>query len=124
MCYNKQSINQSFLPSFIVVLLLFCLTACGGGAFEFSDFDNLGNKTPRNDNTKEPIAITKPPFISAISAGGSHSLAINSAGELYAWGYNYFRQLGDGTTTNKTSAVKICITTPEAWHELRFEGLE
>ena len=93
------------------MFLLFCLTACGGTAFEFSDLDKLGNNTPVNDDTKEPVAIHKPPLISVLSAGGSHSLAINSAGELYAWGYNYFRQLGDGTTTNKTSAVKIGTST-------------
>ena len=85
----------------MAVFLLFCLlTACGGGAFEFSGFDNLGNNMPGKDDTKEPVAIHKPLF-SSLSAGDRHSLAINEAGELYAWGLNYDRQLGDGTTSNK-----------------------
>ena len=36
-------------------------------------------------------------FITTISAGGSHSLAIKSDGSLWAWGLNSHGQLGDGT---------------------------
>ena len=36
-----------------------------------------------------------------------HTLAINEEGELYAWGWNRDAQLGDGTTVDKTSPVRI-----------------
>ena len=44
---------------------------------------------------------------STISAGGWHTLAIKSDGSLWAWGNNGNGQLGDGTTVEKTTPVKI-----------------
>ncbi|PXY81119.1 hypothetical protein DKK72_00740, partial [Bifidobacterium indicum] len=45
-----------------------------------------------------------------VSAGQSHSLAVGSDGNLYAWGNNQNGQLGDGTTTNQTASTMA--TTP------------
>lgn len=42
-----------------------------------------------------------------VSSGLNHSLAINSLGELYAWGTNTYGQLGDDTTANKSIPTKI-----------------
>jgi len=42
-----------------------------------------------------------------IAAGSYHSLALKSNGTLWAWGDNGYGQLGDGTTTNRTSPVQI-----------------
>ncbi|KJY50105.1 RCC1 repeat domain protein, 2 domains [Bifidobacterium mellis] len=42
-----------------------------------------------------------------VSAGGSHSLAVGSDGNAYAWGYNYFGQLGDGTTSDRHAPVRV-----------------
>ena len=40
-----------------------------------------------------------------VSAGQSHSLAVGSDGNLYAWGNNEDGQLGDGTTTSRTAPI-------------------
>lgn len=46
------------------------------------------------------------------SAGVSHGLAVNSAGELWAWGLNTSGQLGRGNTTSpQTTPVKIGSST-------------
>jgi hypothetical protein len=37
----------------------------------------------------------------------THAMAIDSVGDLYAWGYNSYGQLGDGTGQSKTDPVKI-----------------
>ncbi len=37
--------------------------------------------------------------IEAVSAGDGFSLALNDKGEVFAWGYNYYRNLGLGDTT-------------------------
>ena len=42
-----------------------------------------------------------------ISLGGSHSLAIDNEGQLWAWGNNSSGQLGDGTTSNKNNPTRI-----------------
>ena len=45
--------------------------------------------------------------VNVISAGSSHSMAITSSGDLWAWGCNRYGQLGDGTTENRYSPIKI-----------------
>jgi len=45
--------------------------------------------------------------IKTISAGTSYSLALGNDGSVYAWGSNYYGQLGNGTTTNSSVPVKV-----------------
>jgi uncharacterized repeat protein (TIGR02543 family) len=47
----------------------------------------------------------------SVSAGSSHTVAIKTNGELWAWGYNYYGQLGRGNTTNSSSPVRIGTAT-------------
>ncbi len=42
-----------------------------------------------------------------ISAGSAHNLAINTDGELYAWGYNAYGQLGLNHTENRSLPTRI-----------------
>ncbi len=42
-----------------------------------------------------------------VSAGDSHSVGIKTDNQLYTWGNNSNGQLGDGTTTNKSSPTQI-----------------
>jgi alpha-tubulin suppressor-like RCC1 family protein len=41
--------------------------------------------------------------VAAVAAGGWHTLALKTDGSLWAWGYNGGGQLGDGTTTDRSS---------------------
>ena len=43
----------------------------------------------------------------SLSAGGDFILALQTDGSLYAWGLNSSGQIGDGTTTSKTSPTLI-----------------
>jgi hypothetical protein len=47
-----------------------------------------------------------PRNVKAVSAGGSHTVAIRTDGTLWAWGRNNFGQLGDGTTF-RTTPIQI-----------------
>ncbi|MEI6656391.1 MAG: cadherin-like beta sandwich domain-containing protein [Verrucomicrobiota bacterium] len=43
----------------------------------------------------------------ALAAGASHSLVLCSDGTLVAWGFNYYGQLGDDTTTQRNVPVAV-----------------
>ncbi len=45
--------------------------------------------------------------ITAVSCGDSHSIAIKNDGTVWAWGYNYYGQLGDGTSVAKYYPVQV-----------------
>jgi hypothetical protein len=64
----------------------------------------LGNETI--DITSE-ANLFEGKTISQISAGSDHSLALDSEGQIYAWGSNYYGQLGNGDTTSSNTPVKV-----------------
>ena len=43
----------------------------------------------------------------AVAAGGDHSLASTLDGTVWAWGANWYGQLGDGTTTSSNTPVQV-----------------
>jgi len=54
-----------------------------------------------------PVRIKEGTMFSYISAGMSHGLAIDVDGGIWSWGRNWDGQLGDGTTVNRFSPVRI-----------------
>lgn len=72
----------------------------------FNGSGQLGNGT--TTNISSPVSITG--SINDwkwVSGGINHSLAIRSNGTAWAWGFNGFNQLGDGTSTNRSSPVLV-----------------
>lgn len=43
----------------------------------------------------------------AVSAGSYHNLALTDDGKVWAWGYNGYGELGDGTTTKRNVPVQV-----------------
>ncbi|WP_295451380.1 CARDB domain-containing protein [uncultured Thiodictyon sp.] len=73
-----------------------------------NDFGQLGNGTTSNDSYTYPSTPTEVlTGVAAVTAGHIHSLAIKIDGSLWTWGYNKFGQLGDGTTTDRSSPLQV-----------------
>jgi len=45
--------------------------------------------------------------IMVVALGGYHSIALEANGTVYTWGSNYNGQLGDNTTSNRSTPVKV-----------------
>ena len=77
-----------------------------------NNYGQLGNGTTANDSSL--ALVTKPAGVTswtAITAGAFFNLAIGSDGNAYAWGYNNFGQLGNGSTANASTPTLVSLPT-------------
>jgi len=74
----------------------------------------LGNGA-RSDDSLTPVLVQFPAALGSASivsmatgtAGNKYAYALDSAGHLWAWGYNGYGQLGLGSTTRQSTPVRI-----------------
>lgn len=66
----------------------------------------LGDGT--TDSRAFPVPVASAPGVRfvAVSAGGSHTVALSDAGQVYAWGANDKGQLGIGSTSDERQPVR------------------
>ena len=57
--------------------------------------------------------VERPKHVSP-GSGANHALALTSTGNLYLWGYNTNGQIGDGTTTTRSTAVQSSLANVTA----------
>ncbi len=74
----------------------------------------LGNNQTAAGNITTPVQVQDlldgSGFLTgvvAVSAGGSHSMALKSDGTVYTWGLNTNGQIGDNTVVQKATAVQV-----------------
>ena len=94
-----------------------------------NDFGQLGNNTT-SDRTIPAKVFASPqstssagPWLNAVQISGvySHSPAIDSDGNAYAWGYNYYGQLGDGSRNSKSAPVPVSFNLALVITGVRFD---
>ncbi|MDZ7815266.1 MAG: hypothetical protein U5N86_04440 [Planctomycetota bacterium] len=78
-------------------------------------YDQIGNG---GKGTEEllPVRVSKPEgmgHVLAISAGGSHNLALCEDGSLWAWGLNYSGQVGNGKGIDSKEPLPVRVSKPE-----------
>jgi alpha-tubulin suppressor-like RCC1 family protein len=77
----------------------------------YNEAGQLGIGTPSDTtdttNTRSAPQTVGSNTYTAVSAGGSHSAAIQANGNLWTWGGNASGQLGDGTTTSRTNPTQV-----------------
>jgi alpha-tubulin suppressor-like RCC1 family protein len=75
-------------------------------AFGDNASGQLGNPPPTDSGT--PLAVQGlTGTFTAVAAGANHGLALKSDGTVWAWGVNGNGQLGDNSTTQRSSAVAV-----------------
>lgn len=76
-----------------------------------NSYGQLGIATTLNSTSPVQVGSSSNWNSNLFSAGFYHSMAVNSLGEVYSWGYNNWGQLGDSTTVNKTVTNRITNLT-------------
>ena len=79
-------------------------------AWGYNGSGQLGNGTSTSYSAM-PLQVSGLGGVTAIAAGASHSLAVKSDGTAWGWGFNFYGQLGNGTSGNGTnSATPVQVT--------------
>jgi hypothetical protein len=73
-------------------------------------FGTVGDGTNGNFR-KTPVQVLNLSGVSAITAGPFISLAVKNDGTVWAWGFNAFGELGDGTTVDRHLPVQVSNLT-------------
>ena len=66
----------------------------------------LGDGTTRGQRNA-PVRVGTGSDWAGITAGGSHTCGVRTNGTAWCWGSNYRGELGDGTTTNRSTPVQV-----------------
>ena len=69
----------------------------------------LGDGSTENSSTPVRVSLPAGVTATAVSEGQQTSLAVGSDGNVYAWGYNLYQQLGEGSTDLSLTPVQVPI---------------
>ena len=88
-----------------------CGVTVAGAAYCWGDngLGQVGDGTTTTPGTgpSSPALVAGGVSFAAVSAGFTHTCGVTAAGAAYCWGYNFFGDLGDGTTTDRSSPVLV-----------------
>ena len=83
----------------------------------YNRYGQLGDEHDDDHSAPTQVSTTNTPDSdwTALSCGANHTVALKSDGSLWSWGYNFYGQLGDGTTANHNVPVQVsAVSTPNS----------
>ena len=125
--FSTAMLPSSITPTTFTVMGVTGTVAYSGTTATFTPSTNLASATTftakittgAKDSAGNPLAApfswsfttgtvgTVSSRVTKIAVGGGHTIVLKSDGTVWTWGYNGFGQLGDGTTTNRTTPVQV-----------------
>lgn len=75
-------------------------------AWGYNWYGQFGNGTSTKSSAV-PVQVSNLSDVTAIAVGGAHNLALKLDGTVWAWGYNWAGQLGNGTTTSSYLPIQV-----------------
>lgn len=78
-------------------------------AWGFGASGQLGNSAFADSTTPVPVALTPGTSVASIAAGGSHSLALTTSGQVLAWGSDVFGQLASALVGSSTTDSDVPV---------------
>jgi alpha-tubulin suppressor-like RCC1 family protein len=81
-------------------------------AWGFNAVGQLGNASTTDSDTPVPVALPPGTKAAGVAAGGLHSLALTSTGQVLAWGFNLQGELGNGTDNNNSDTPVMVMLPP------------
>ena len=96
-----------------------CAVRTNGGLYCWGsdDFGQVGNGAVESSDVLSPIRVGADQVWTRVSSGYGSTLAVDSNGNLWGWGFNDVGQLGDGTTTNREQPTQIGSDDDDEWAE-------
>ena len=90
-----------------------CALASSGSAYCWGENPYGGLGDGSTTARMAPVRVAAPSGVtfSSISVGDEHSCGLTAAGIAYCWGRNDVGQLGDGTSTSRTTPVPVAMPT-------------
>jgi LPXTG-motif cell wall-anchored protein len=70
-------------------------------------YGQLGDGTTTNRSAPVEALLPAGTTVTQLDSGDDHTVALTSTGEVLAWGYNRYGQVGDGSTTNRSTPVPV-----------------
>jgi alpha-tubulin suppressor-like RCC1 family protein len=89
-----------------------------------NDHGQLGNGTTDNSDVPVPVSVPSGTTVVSIAGEGYGALAMTSAGQLLAWGYNQDGELGNGTTTSGSVPVTVSLPQGTSVKAIAGEGYD
>jgi alpha-tubulin suppressor-like RCC1 family protein len=80
-----------------------------GSVWSWGDntYGELGTGSTSSSPVASPAETASLGSVTSVAAGGDHSLALTSGGNVWAWGANSSGQLGNGTTSPSSTPVEV-----------------